>query len=78
MDRWYDGCMSWASTPTRIQIFQFGLPFLKPPTSYFYTVKGRTGSFNPKDITGKKLGKGFNLITYLRGVTINYMAGGQN
>ena len=56
MDRWYDGCMGWASTPTRIQIFSFGLPYLTPPTSYFYTVKGQTGRFDPMDITGKKVG----------------------
>ena len=54
---WYDGCLGWVPTVERIHTMQFSLPYLKQPYSFFYVTKGKESQFNPKDITGKNIGK---------------------
>lgn len=54
MDGWYDGCSGWAISVNRIQVFSFGIPYLIPETDHFFVKKG--ADFNPKNVTGKKIG----------------------
>ncbi len=54
MAGWYDACMGWDTTVNRIQSVAMGAPYLPVEPNYFYIKKG--SSFDPKDITGKKIG----------------------
>ncbi|XP_023933610.1 uncharacterized protein LOC112042739, partial [Lingula anatina] len=56
MGRWYDACTGWFPTIGRIQVFSFSSPFLKPPTSYFFTKTGNAASFPSRNVANKKIG----------------------
>ncbi|XP_023933619.1 uncharacterized protein LOC106180227 [Lingula anatina] len=56
MGRWYDACTGWFPTIGRIQVFSFSSPFLKPPTSYFFTNTGNAASFPSRNVANKTIG----------------------
>ena len=60
-NNWYDACAGYLATVTRIEVMDFSLPFLKPPQSSFFVKNGE--AFDTKDITGKRIGKVFCVIT---------------
>ncbi len=54
MARWYDGCLGWDKTVSRIQSLAFSTSYLRTEKSSFYVKKGAV--FDAKDIRGKKIG----------------------
>ncbi|CAH1778068.1 unnamed protein product [Owenia fusiformis] len=55
LDGWYDACMGWVPTIGRTHVFSFAQSYGKPTMAQFY-VKNDDVTFNPSDITGKKIG----------------------
>ena len=54
MGQWYDACTGWGVTIERMHAFDFTLPYLAAPSSYFYVPAG--DNFDINDLAGKKIG----------------------
>ena len=60
MDNYYDACVGWTPTISRIQVFDFSMPFFKIAKIFFYKKKG--GSFDPtQSLDGKTIGRPIKL-----------------
>nr|XP_054750235.1 ABC transporter arginine-binding protein 1-like [Lytechinus pictus] len=53
---WYDGCAGWSQTPERERAFSFTKPYTKAFQSVFYRLTDSSGSFDPSNLEGKKIG----------------------
>ena len=53
---WYDACAGWYATVSRVQVFDFSMPFSKSPTTNAFYVRNTDTTFDPTNISGKTIG----------------------